>query len=115
MKIVTAMMKHETNTFSPVRTDWARFEAWGAHTGQEAVGKLEGDPATIDEAERRARGIDPIAASLEEVCDALKAGPFLDSAFGPQFRTAYLAVLENAIADKQAAGADYAKRYSRVI
>ena len=76
---------------------------------------LEGDPATIDEAERRARGIDPIAASLEEVCDALKAGPFLDSAFGPQFRTAYLAVIENAIADKQAAGADYAKRYSRVI
>ena len=34
MRIVIAMMKHETNTFSPIVTDWARFEAWGAHTGE---------------------------------------------------------------------------------
>jgi microcystin degradation protein MlrC len=36
MRIVIAMMKHETNTFSPLVTDWARFEAWGAHFGDEA-------------------------------------------------------------------------------
>jgi microcystin degradation protein MlrC len=31
------MMKHETNTFSPIVTDWARFEAWGMYTGQAAI------------------------------------------------------------------------------
>ena len=36
MRIMIAMMKHETNTFSPVVTDWARFEAWGAYTGEAA-------------------------------------------------------------------------------
>ena len=33
MRLVLAMMKHETNTFSPIVTDWARFEEWGAHAG----------------------------------------------------------------------------------
>ena len=33
MKLVIAEMMHETNTFSPVPTDWARFEGWGAHFG----------------------------------------------------------------------------------
>lgn len=37
MKLILAMMKHETNTFSPVVTDWARFEAWGVYTGQAAI------------------------------------------------------------------------------
>lgn len=37
MKLVLAMMKHETNTFSPIVTDWARFEAWGLYTGQAAI------------------------------------------------------------------------------
>lgn len=37
MKLVLAMMKHETNTFSPIITDWARFEAWGLYTGQAAI------------------------------------------------------------------------------
>ena len=37
MKLVLAMMKHETNTFSPIVTDWARFEAWGVYTGQAAI------------------------------------------------------------------------------
>ena len=35
MRVVIAMMKHETNTFSPIVTDWARFESWGAHVGSE--------------------------------------------------------------------------------
>jgi microcystin degradation protein MlrC len=36
MRLVIAMMKHETNTFSPVRTDWQRFLDWGAHLGEAA-------------------------------------------------------------------------------
>jgi len=37
MHAVLAMMKHETNTFSPVPTDWARFQAWGAQFGADVV------------------------------------------------------------------------------
>jgi len=36
MRLVIAMMKHETNTFSPVKTDWQRFRDWGAYLGAEA-------------------------------------------------------------------------------
>ena len=35
MKTLIAMMKHETNTFSPIVTDWNRFKEWGAHVGDE--------------------------------------------------------------------------------
>ncbi len=35
MKTLIAMMKHETNTFSPIVTDWNRFKEWGAHVGSE--------------------------------------------------------------------------------
>jgi len=37
MKLVLAMLKHETNTFSPIVTDLARFEAWGLYHGQAAI------------------------------------------------------------------------------
>ncbi len=37
MRILIAMMKHETNTFSPVVTDWARFQDWGAFMGADVV------------------------------------------------------------------------------
>ena len=37
MKLVLAMMKHETNTFSPIVTDWERFESWGLYTGKAAI------------------------------------------------------------------------------
>ena len=36
-----AMMKHETNTFSPIATDWKRFESWSAHFGKKALQKYE--------------------------------------------------------------------------
>lgn len=36
MRLVVAMMKHETNTLSPVKTDWQRFLDWGAFLGPEA-------------------------------------------------------------------------------
>ena len=41
MKILIAMMKHETNTFSPIVTDWKRFQEWGAHLGPEIVSVYE--------------------------------------------------------------------------
>ena len=42
MRLVVAMMKHETNTFSPVRTDWRRFLEWVAHLGEDARSAYEG-------------------------------------------------------------------------
>ena len=42
MRLVIAMMKHETNTFSPVPTDWQQFEERGLHYGRRAVEVYEG-------------------------------------------------------------------------
>ncbi|MCC7274125.1 MAG: M81 family metallopeptidase [Alphaproteobacteria bacterium] len=42
MRILIAMMKHETNTFSPIETGWRRFEEWGAHLGPAARAAYEG-------------------------------------------------------------------------
>ena len=67
MKIVIAMMKHETNTFSPIVTDWKRFENWGAYFGKKALEKYEntGMPmaAYIDLAKKTGADIvTPVAA-----------------------------------------------------
>ena len=37
MRILCAMLKHETNTFSPIRADLARFQDWGLHFGADAA------------------------------------------------------------------------------
>ncbi|MDF1747265.1 MAG: M81 family metallopeptidase, partial [Alphaproteobacteria bacterium] len=37
MRILCAMLKHETNTFSPIPTTLARFEDWGLHYGADVV------------------------------------------------------------------------------
>jgi microcystin degradation protein MlrC len=42
MRLLVAMMKHETNTFSPVRTDLDRFMAWGGHVGEAAYAAYKG-------------------------------------------------------------------------
>ena len=42
MRILIAMMKHETNTFSPIPADWQRFEDWGVHFGEDARAAYEG-------------------------------------------------------------------------
>ena len=42
MRLLIAMMKHETNTFSPVPTDWRRFEGWCLHRGEAVPGALGG-------------------------------------------------------------------------
>lgn len=41
MRLVLAMLKHETNTFSPIVTDIARFEQWGLHFGPSIVPTFE--------------------------------------------------------------------------
>ncbi len=67
MRILAAMMKHETNTFSPVRTDLARFEQWGLHRDEAVLGAYRGTnmpiAAYIDLAEERGCEIvTPVAA-----------------------------------------------------
>ncbi len=94
MRVLIAMMKHETNTFSPIVTDWARFEEWGAYFGEAALEAYEGTgmpmAAYIELA--RARGAEivtpvateampsgPVTADAYErmagaICDAVKEG-----------------------------------------
>ena len=67
MRILTAMMKHETNTFSPVKTDLARFASWGLHYGEGALSAYRGTnmpiAAYIDLAEANgAEIVCPVAA-----------------------------------------------------
>lgn len=47
MRVVMAMMKHETNTFSPVPTPWSRFEAWSACFGDDVVEAYEKTNMTL--------------------------------------------------------------------
>ena len=67
MRLLVAMMKHETNTFSPVPTGLARFEDWLLHRGNAAASALRGTntpfAAYLDLAEAAGAGIvTPIAA-----------------------------------------------------
>jgi hypothetical protein len=74
MRLVIAMMKHETNSFSPVRTDWQRFRDWGAYLGAEAQRAYEGTAMPIGAYLKLAREIGaevvtPVAA------EAMPSGP----------------------------------------
>jgi microcystin degradation protein MlrC len=67
MRILAAMLKHETNTFSPVPTDLARFRAWGLYEGQAVERAYRGTnhplAAYLDlAAERGAEIVTPVAA-----------------------------------------------------
>jgi len=42
MRVVVAMMKHETNSFSPVVTDLDRFRSWGLYRNEEVVEHYRG-------------------------------------------------------------------------
>jgi microcystin degradation protein MlrC len=42
MRILAAMMKHETNSFSPVPTDLARFISWGLYRNEAAIAAYRG-------------------------------------------------------------------------
>jgi microcystin degradation protein MlrC len=67
MRLLIAMMKHETNTFSPIATPWQRFVDWGAYLGPDVVAAYRGTAmpigSYIDLAERAgAELVTPIAA-----------------------------------------------------
>ena len=53
---------------------------------------VEVDPATIDEAERAARGIDRLPATQKDALDALETDEVLTAALGPVLTESYLAV-----------------------
>ena len=79
-RIVTAVLKHETNTFSPIPADKARFEAFGLFHGDDAITAKRGTKmplaAYIEAAE---------AIGAEIVCpidaEAMPSGPVTDAFF----------------------------------
>ncbi len=80
MRLVIAMMKHETNTFSPVRSDWQRFSDWGAYLGDAARRAYEGTAMPMGAYLKLAREIDaevvtPVAA------EAMPSGPVAAEAY----------------------------------
>jgi microcystin degradation protein MlrC len=80
MRFVVAMMKHETNTFSPIRTDWRRFEEWGAYFGAEARRAYEGTAMPFGAYLKLAREVGaevvtPVAA------EAMPSGPVEKAAY----------------------------------
>jgi microcystin degradation protein MlrC len=80
MKILIAMVKHETNTFSPIVTDWQRFTDWGAQTGEDVVRAYAGTAMPVGAYLKLAREygaevVTPIAA------EAMPSGPVTADAY----------------------------------
>src|SRR5258708_4377436 len=80
MRLVIAMMKHETNTFSPIRTDWQRFLDWGAYLGDDARRAYQGTGMPMAASLALAAGIGaeivtPLAA------EAMPSGPVTAEAY----------------------------------
>lgn len=80
MRVVVAMFKHETNTFSPIVTDLARFEAWGCQFGEAARAAYQGTAmpfgAYLELAEAAgAEIVTPVAA------EAMPSGPVTEAAY----------------------------------
>ena len=83
MRLLLALMKHETNTFSPVVTDLARFSRSGTATpltGDEALAAYRNTGsalgAYIDIAEREGAQFEIAIAA-----DAWPSGPVEDAAY----------------------------------
>ena len=79
-RFVIAMMKHETNTFSPIRTDWRRFEEWGAYFGADARRAYDGTAMPFGAylklaGEVGAEVVTPVAA------EAMPSGPVQKAAY----------------------------------
>jgi microcystin degradation protein MlrC len=96
MKLVIAMMKHETNTFSPVPTPLSRFGPHGPYFGRAAYDAFKGTGtpmgAFIDLAEsERAEVVTPVAA------EAYPSGPVQAEAYR---------AISDAICDAVASGCD---------
>ena len=64
----------------------------GLERGLEPPEPVEVDPVTIEEGERRARGIVPLPATQAEALDALAADEVLTGTLGPVLAESYLAV-----------------------
>ena len=80
MRFLIAMMKHETNTFSPIPTDLQRFRDWGLHEGEAVVKAYKGTnhplAAFLDIAEQAgAEIVTPVAA------EAMPSGPVHRAAY----------------------------------
>ena len=80
MRFLIAMMKHETNTFSPIPTDLQRFRDWGLYEGEDVVRAYSGTnhptAAFLDLAtEVGAEVVTPIAA------EAMPSGPVQRTAY----------------------------------
>ncbi len=80
MRILIAMMKHETNTFSPIVADWKRFQDWSAYLGEDALKAYEGTGMPFGAYVELARAagaeiITPVAA------EAMPSGPVTEDAF----------------------------------
>ena len=74
MRVLIAMMKHETNTFSPVPTDLTRFKNWAYYTGTDVLDHFGGTNtptgAYIDHA--RKQGCEMVTPLATE---AMPSGP----------------------------------------
>jgi microcystin degradation protein MlrC len=80
MRLLIAMMKHETNTFSPIPTDLARFRSWGLYEGEAVTKAYRGTnhpiAAFLDLADEvNAEIVTPIAA------EAMPSGPVQAQAY----------------------------------
>jgi microcystin degradation protein MlrC len=80
MRILIAMMKHETNTFSPIVADWQRFKDWSAYMGEDALKAYEGTGMPFGAYVELARAagaeiITPVAA------EAMPSGPVTEHAY----------------------------------
>lgn len=80
MRLLIAMMKHETNTFSPIPTDLQRFRDWGLYEGEDVVRAYAGTnhptAAYLDIAkEIGAEIVTPVAA------EAMPSGPVQRDAY----------------------------------
>lgn len=98
MRVLCAMLKHETNTFSPIPTDLDRFKSWSLAFGAEA------EAAYRDTAMPLARYISMAEAEGAEIvvpvaAEAMPAGPVTDAAYDH---------LNGAILEEVARGCDVA-------
>ncbi|HXH95709.1 MAG TPA: glutamine synthetase family protein [Gaiellaceae bacterium] len=82
----------------------------GLERGLELPEPVEVDPATIDEAERSARGIDRLPTTQGEALDALEHDDVLVAALGPVLAESYLAVRRSEWAAYSLQDADFAQR-----
>lgn len=82
----------------------------GLERGLDLPEPVEVDPATLDESERQARGIDRLPTSQEEALDALARDDVLIEALGPVLAESYLAVRRSEWAAYSLQGADFAQR-----